>query len=698
MLILVGSEVITYLTYVSVIMEMRCRKFNTKPSKNADYCAKYRQKKKFCSKRLISEVEIQREDEIVSPSIESSPETLNIVYSKQAITSQTLPLDNIIFSEGSSILESESNNTLFTTTEKSKKLLTFLNQWSIENDIKICQLTNLLKGFNKILPEFDLPVDGRTILKTEPTIPDIIPFDISDGNSGQFIYFGIKKALDFYLNIPNLIPVLKSGINLIFNVDGLPIFKSSRKQIWPILGRIYISDDVIFSPFPVAIFCGIGKPTSIEKFLGTFIVELSYLISNGISLGDNIISVKLLGFTCDAPARSFIRGTVGHNSKVGCDRCCQKGSFCMNRIVYSNVIDIKRTHENFVNNVYIKYKISNSPLLSIPNFDIIADIALDYMHLCCLGVMRKLLIYWTLKSKLAKLPVILKTKLSNRLKYYSNKIPLDFSRKPRTLDDLLRFKATEFRLILLYMGPCIFKNILKKHIYEHFLTFHASIRILLYPKFVGTPWILTAKKMLASFVKNFTSVYGTESCIYNVHSLLHLADDVEHFNVTLNAISCFPFENFLGRLKKLIRKPSQPLTQLCKRLSENPYMFVNYENTLETSIANSKLNRSQKFIVINNFKIKFGSNSQNDCYVFLKDNRLFKITESDEHGDLIGFIASSLDSLYEYPICSKYIGMFKFKHFLPNKCRVQIQDITYKAFVMNCGNYYAAFELLHLVK
>ena len=46
-------------------------------------------------------------------------------------------------------------------------------------------------------------------------------------------------------------------------------------------------------------------------------------------------------------------------------------------------------------------------------------------------------------------------------------------------------------------------------------------------------------------------IYGRSQFVYNVHGLIHLASDAKQFG-TLNNISCFPFENFLQKLKKLI--------------------------------------------------------------------------------------------------------------------------------------------------
>ena len=54
----------------------------------------------------------------------------------------------------------------------------------------------------------------------------------------------------------------------------------------------------------------------------------------------------------------------------------------------------------------------------------------------------------------------------------------------------------------------------------------------------------------------------------NVHSLLHLADDVRNHNCSLNDISAFSYENYLQTLKGLIRDANNPIAQVLKRSAE----------------------------------------------------------------------------------------------------------------------------------
>ena len=84
-------------------------------------------------------------------------------------------------------------------------------------------------------------------------------------------------------------------------------------------------------------------------------------------------------------------------------------------------------------------------------------------------------------------------------------------------------KATEFRLILLYIGPLIFKGLLDNDVFEHFLLLHASMRILCCPS-LSKKYRNTAKLYLQKEFDGFISIYGLQSAILNVHNILHIVD------------------------------------------------------------------------------------------------------------------------------------------------------------------------------
>lgn len=69
------------------------------------------------------------------------------------------------------------------------------------------------------------------------------------------------------------------------------------------------------------------------------------------------------------------------------------------------------------------------------------------------------------------------------------------------------------------------------------------------------------------FVRHFGKLYGDMYLSYNLHNIVHLAQDVKvHGN--LDSFSAFKFENFMQKLKRLVRKPQSPCCQVVKSLEE----------------------------------------------------------------------------------------------------------------------------------
>ncbi|KAK0147445.1 hypothetical protein N1851_013079 [Merluccius polli] len=142
---------------------------------------------------------------------------------------------------------------------------------------------------------------------------------------------------------------------------------------------------------------------------------------------------------------------------------------------------------------------------------------------CNLGVVRKLLNIWLRGALKFRLPSSTVNRMSDCLTGLRSYIPLEFARKPRTLRDL------------------------------------DSIAILVNPTLSSLHWQY-ADTLLRMFVTHFGQLYGKEALVYNVHSLVHLAQDVRQHGC-LDNISAFPYENHLQKLKKL--QPSIRAILLC---------------------------------------------------------------------------------------------------------------------------------------
>lgn len=102
-------------------------------------------------------------------------------------------------------------------------------------------------------------------------------------------------------------------------------------------------------------------------------------------------------------------------------------------------------------------------------------------------------------------------------------------------------------------------------VYEHFLD--VSMSILLGEK-VDRELVCYAKELLLWFACNSINVYGNTFTVYNVHGLIHLADNVISHGCSLNTISAFKFENYMQSLKKMVRNSNNSIAQVVKRLSE----------------------------------------------------------------------------------------------------------------------------------
>ena len=160
-----------------------------------------------------------------------------------------------------------------------------------------------------------------------------------------------------------------------------------------------------------------------------------------------------------------------------------------------------------------------------------------------------------------------KIKFNEAILQMSVHLPKEFNRKGQTLDQLCNWKATEYRLFLLYTGPVILKEILSDELYGHFLYFHGAITILASPNIFRLSdekkkkWIDFAKHCLQYYVQKFGTLYGEHNVVYNVHSLIHLADDCR-VHGDIESFSAFMFESYLGLLKSLLGGKRRELSEL----------------------------------------------------------------------------------------------------------------------------------------
>ena len=403
----------------------------------------------------------------------------------------------------------------------------------------------------------DLPKDARTLLGTPRNVESI------QKCNGKYIYLGLENALSKCLSQSESFYKNHSSINICVNIDGLPLYKSTNTQLWPILCNF-----PGFDPFVVALFCGTAKPDPVEDYLSDFIEEASDLSIRGVTFREKTFAFSIQAFVCDAPARALLKCIKGHTSYNSCERCVIQGSW-EGRIVFNEAGTYDpRTDEQFSNMMYTNHQSKMSPLINA-GICCITDFVLDYMHLVCLGVVRRLIFFLKKGPNICRLSVHQRQEISENLKSLTGCMPSEFARQPRGLVELERWKATELRQFILYTGPIVLKNVLPKEKYIHFLTLSVSLSIMLdSDNEKRNAYLPYAKDLIDDFVNRSSQLYGPTFCVYNVHSLTHIHEDVTAHGCSLNDISAFPFENYLRLLKRQVRNSNNPIAQVVKRMKE----------------------------------------------------------------------------------------------------------------------------------
>lgn len=248
---------------------------------------------------------------------------------------------------------------------------------------------------------------------------------------------------------------------------------------------------------------------------------------------------------------------------------------------------------------------------------------MDYMHVVLLGIMRMLLKAW---SKEKKKPYSISSKklryLNTRLITTRNDVPYEFNRKPRSIQELDRWKATELRMFLLYTGPIVLKGLLDTERYNHFLSLSFGINMLLQNKM---EYISEAEVLLLDFVEKIQILYNESFLSYNVHCLTHLATDCRNFG-SLNKFSAFKYENYLQELKRKLKKSSQFASQTYKRSVEKSNLEkINTKGTENVVLGNLKDGSYTSIQITSNKQATKYFSLQHPNNYYFSNNKIFKI-------------------------------------------------------------------------
>jgi len=147
------------------------------------------------------------------------------------------------------------------------------------------QSSIMLKGFQKTDADVTM-ADSRKLMgtpKTTSTHP-VAP--------GQYSHLGLAWGIVGELN-KVAIASIPEVIEIIINIDGLPLAKSSGSQFWPVLGKIKGLAGT--GVFPIGIwFHTQGKPDCANDLLSFFVAEALYLYENKLEYREQLFPSRLL--------------------------------------------------------------------------------------------------------------------------------------------------------------------------------------------------------------------------------------------------------------------------------------------------------------------------------------------------------------------------------------------------------------------
>lgn len=447
----------------------------------------------------------------------------------------------------------------------------------VNNNLTHTQGNSVLSILRRHTCFSNLPKDVRTLLDTPRHRVLLCTVE-----PGEYIHFDLETGIVESLLNACFVPVIRE-LEIDFNTDGCTLDKSATINLWPIQCRLSNVQNV--KPIVVGIYKGTQKPHDANTFFQKFIADVRAIMSNGgISYRGNKIPIRLRCFIADAPARAFILNHRGHTSANPCSKCKVSSTQSSGRCIFNGVNHPLRTDEEY--SLCLDedhHKEGTSPLSLLP-IGMVSQVPFEYMHLVCLGVVKKLMSAWVhgKYSWLSKLSARSIDLISARLNILKKWCPSEFARWPRSLEMYSKYKATEFRQFLLYTGPIVTYGVLDTELYKHFLLLHAAIRVLV-SKSPSRQHLRFAELALKKFVLRCECLYGANFNSYNVHGLLHLANDVRRLG-NLDSFSAFPYENNMSMFRKYCRKPGLPLQQLFNRMSEMRQHGVTQLRNIDSSI------------------------------------------------------------------------------------------------------------------
>ncbi len=321
-----------------------------------------------------------------------------------------------------------------------------------------------------------------------------------------------------------------SKVSIILTCDGIPCGKSSTDSLYVTAMKVNKCKNMYILNTRIA-----------KRYCPKKLDEFAHPLRECKDLG-----VRLKKFLGDAPVRSMFKRLKGHAGRYSCEVCSGEGETLKRGITWpaSTMHSRKRSHLSWLKCVRklerrqrrdprynnVKGIMGRSPLLDVPEFDIVKDAPTDPLHRDHLGITRNT---WKIMTnqktgcqKLNKTDQQFTNHVSG--KYTKVRLPREFSHCARPVDVAV-FKGHEWKSLLLTAFPAI-ADAAELH-YGQAVGRWWTIYAFLYRVYVapGRFYYQFSRSYLESLHEELYEIYedqfGEENCKFNVHSYCHMPDN-----------------------------------------------------------------------------------------------------------------------------------------------------------------------------
>ena len=477
----------------------------------------------------------------------------------------------------------------------------------------------------------------RTLTNISSRIVQPTQVDAGDGRTLDCVRLPVKDSIIAQLRRYTKLDALNGRVVLQLSVDGVsPKRLTSHLQLWPMMGCIANIEPR--DPFILTMTSGNFGPKHC-RFMDPVCEELATLQETGIDFDERHYEVEVHCFIGDLPARAKALGTKGHSGFHSCTRCTIRGKKQEDTAVYfprswwEDLNVDERTNDSFRQQLHPshhKQDMSPSPLLAIKEMDMVKDVVIDYMHNICEGTTKTLMeLYFGHDPKFAtvnRCSADERAAVDRALVSFKRQLPSNFQRRPRPMNEMLKYTATEWRTWLIYTGPVAMYNRVSAGPYKLFIHLSVALTILLSPRL--RMYGRLARPMLLKFLETYERVFGSSRVSMNFHLLRHICDDYNRFG-ELDNISAFSFENFYGLMSRRIRSGNLPLSQIvnnCSLYNTGRLITVRQTHSVGGQISSKPPN--------NVFLVRDPqTNITSPCYVNYINDEVVNFTKYDS-GDL----------------------------------------------------------------